>query len=189
MNQDLAGGKYHRKKGKADKDMRTNLIFDRLKQVEKVRKQFTADIRMVESRPVPDELLCSNACSLHVATCCGRDLIRLDQEMLEPGPQICRDRQLQACMRAATRPTEVHDSSLPMCWFSGAGVTSTIPRFHTEIGQMSHVSCPLACFRCLLISVPGLSEYWCHAPAALTLHSRRTVFCGALDPHQKMNPW
>lgn len=45
MHQDLAGGKYYRKKGK----------------VEKVRKQFTADIRMVESR----------------------DLIRLDQEMLE----------------------------------------------------------------------------------------------------------
>jgi len=45
MNQELAGGKYHRKKGK----------------VEKVRNQFSADIRMVETK----------------------DLIRLDQEMLE----------------------------------------------------------------------------------------------------------
>mmetsp|Transcript_96 Transcript_96/g.196 ORF Transcript_96/g.196 Transcript_96/m.196 type:complete len:408 (+) Transcript_96:50-1273(+) len=45
MHKDLAGGKYYRKKGK----------------VEKVRQQFTADIRMQESR----------------------DLIRLDQEMLE----------------------------------------------------------------------------------------------------------
>lgn len=45
MNQDLAGGKYYRKKGK----------------VVRVRQQFAAEIRMVE----------------------GRDLIRLDQEMLE----------------------------------------------------------------------------------------------------------
>lgn len=45
MNQDLAGGKYYRKKAK----------------VEKVRQQFTADVRMVEAK----------------------DLIRLDQEMLE----------------------------------------------------------------------------------------------------------
>jgi len=45
MHQELAGGKYHRKKGK----------------VEKVRNQFTADIRMSETK----------------------DLIRLDQEMLE----------------------------------------------------------------------------------------------------------
>eukprot|EP00931_Biecheleriopsis_adriatica_P055461 TRINITY_DN32799_c0_g1_i1.p1 TRINITY_DN32799_c0_g1~~TRINITY_DN32799_c0_g1_i1.p1 ORF type:complete len:401 (-),score=106.47 TRINITY_DN32799_c0_g1_i1:88-1290(-) len=45
MHQELAGGKYYRKKGK----------------VEKVRNQFTADVRMVDAK----------------------DLIRLDQEMLE----------------------------------------------------------------------------------------------------------
>ncbi|CAJ1408117.1 unnamed protein product [Effrenium voratum] len=45
MHQELAGGKYYRKKGK----------------VERVRQQFAAEIRMAE----------------------GRDLIRLDQEMLE----------------------------------------------------------------------------------------------------------
>merc|ERR1719277_1442778 len=45
MHQDLGGGKYYRKKGR----------------IEKVRDQYTADIRMSESK----------------------DLIRLEQEMLE----------------------------------------------------------------------------------------------------------
>ena len=56
MHQDLAGGKYYRKKGKVCLGTRigsckVDLAPKRL-QVEKVRKQFTADIRMVESRHV-----------------------------------------------------------------------------------------------------------------------------------------
>ena len=52
MHQDLAGGKNYRKKGKVHSFLRWFVcvrILDRV-QVEKVRKQFTADIRMVESR-------------------------------------------------------------------------------------------------------------------------------------------